>query len=243
MSETAKARILVVEHDDAMRRGLCEYLDAHMFAAVGVATAHDARELLRLNSFDAVTLELNLGAEDGLPLLREVVAIAGPPIFITSARVEEADRVAAIEIGATDYLVKPFSFRELIARISGVLRRQAEPRRLVSVRRIAKFDRWTIDLRALVATDASGRQIELTVGEMGLLGAFLDHPHRALTRHELLDMTSRDDGDVFLRTIDVLVARLRRKLENEPHRPRILRTIRGAGYRFEPEITWERLAS
>ena len=213
-----------------------------MFDAVGVATLRDARELMRLNPFDAVTLDLNLGSEDGLTLLRELVAMTSPPVFVTSSRAEEADRVSALEIGAADYLVKPFSFRELIARVSGVLRRQAEPRRMVAARRIAKFDRWTIDLRALVASDDSGNRIDLTVGELELLGAFLDHPHQALTRHELMAITSRDDAEVFPRTIDVLVARLRHKLEINPHSPTIVRTVRGAGYRFEPDVTWDRLA-
>ena len=233
------ARLLVVEHDEILRRRLCEYLDAYAFAAVGVATLSDARELLKRHGFDVVTLDLNVGADDGLTLLRELVADNGPLVIITSRRAEETDRVAALEVGAADYLVKPFSFRELVARVRGLLRRQAGPRRMPSGRRIAKFDRWTIDLRAHLATDDSGRGIDLTVGELGLLRAFLEHPHRALVRHELMALTRRDDAVVFPRTIDVLVARLRRKLERNPRKPTILRTIRGAGYRFEPDVTWE----
>src|SRR5262249_17787745 len=157
--------------------------------------------------------DLNLGAEDGLDLARELAMQRRPPVIITSARTEEADRVLGLELGADDYIIKPYSMRELAARIRVVLRRGAEPRRALGPRRIARFDRWRVDLTAHRATDAGGRVVDLTVGELALLRVFLDHPNRVVVRHELLALTRGDDADVFSRSIDVLITRLRQKLE------------------------------
>jgi DNA-binding response OmpR family regulator len=233
------ARILVVDDDARVGDLLVEYLGSQAFSPTAVATLADARALLAAHRFDVVLLDLNLGSQDGLDLARELVASQGPPVLIISARGDETDRVVGLEIGVEDYLVKPFSFRELAARIRGVLRRFQEPRRVLRPRRVARFDRWTVDLAAHLAVDGEGTRVELTVGELALLRVFLDNPHRVLLRHELLALTRRDDAKVVPRTIDVLVTRLRRKLEQRPRTPRMLRTVRGEGYRFDPEVMWD----
>jgi two-component system OmpR family response regulator len=235
--------VLVVEDDESLRNGLCRYLDSQNLAATGVATLGAARELLRLHRFDVVVLDLNLGPEDGLDLARELAVQRRPPVVITSGRVEEADRIVGLELGADDYMTKPFSFRELLARIKGVLRRSAEPQRPVAHRRVARFDRWAVDITAHRATDESGKVVHLTVGELALLRAFLDHPNRVLLRNELLSLTRRDDAEVFSRTVDVLITRLRRKLEIDRHRPAFIRTVRGEGYLFDQHVSWEFLPS
>jgi DNA-binding response OmpR family regulator len=235
--------ILVVEDDESLRNGLCRYLESQNHAATGVATLGAARELLHLHTFDVVVLDLNLGQEDGLDLARELALERRPPVIITSGRVDEADRILGLELGAYDYVIKPFSFRELLARIKGVLRRSIEPRRSVTHRRVARFDRWAIDLTAHAATDLDGRIVRLTVGELALLRAFLDHPNRVLLRNELLSMTRGDDAEVFSRTIDVLIARLRRKLEPDQGEPELIRTVRGEGYLFDRQVSWEILPS
>jgi len=234
--------VLVVEDDESLRAGVCRYLETQNLAATGVAGLHAARDFLQRQTFDVVVLDLNLGAEDGLDLARELAIQQRPPVIITSGRVDEADRVVGLELGADDYVTKPFSFRELVARIRGVLRRVAEPTRALTRRRIARFDRWAVDLTAHRATDSTGNIVELTVGELALLRAFLDHPNRVLLRHELLALTRGDEAEVFSRTIDVLITRLRRKLEPNHRRPELIRTVRGEGYLFDPAVTWEFLS-
>ena len=233
------SRVLLVEDDLDLRDRLRSYLDTQSIEATGVTSLADARTLLSRHRFDLVLLDLHLGAENGLDLARELSRQNGPPVLITSARGEEADRVLGLELGADDYLVKPFSFRELAARIRSLLRRTGEPRKAVHRQRIARFDRWTVDLTAFRAEDGEGHAVELTSGECAILRAFLEHPGRVLWRQELLALTHHDDADVFPRTIDVLVARLRQKLEVDSKRPAIIRTVRGEGYRFDPPVRWE----
>lgn len=233
------SRILVVEDDVILSNALVSYLRAHQLEALGVTTLGDARQLLDMQRFDLVLLDLNLGAEDGIDLARLLVERRTPPFIITTSRIEEADRVLGLELGAHDYVLKPFSLRELLARIHGVIRRAHAPKPSLTRRRVASFDGWTVDLLAHEARHASGRLVELTTGECGVLRAFLDHPHRVLWRHELLTLTRRDDGAVFSRTVDVLVTRLRKKIEATPGRPKYIRTVRGEGYRFDCDVQWE----
>lgn len=235
----SRARILVVDDDPEVSDCIVNYLGSQAFAPTAVATLTDARALLAAHRFDVVLLDLNLGSQNGLDLARELAARRGPPVLIISGRGDETDRVVGLEIGAEDYLVKPFSLRELAARVRAILRRSDEPRGVLPPRLVARFDRWTLDLTAHLAVDGNGARGELTAGELALLTVFLEHPHRALRRHELLVLTRRDDEQVFPRTIDVLVTRLRRKLERDPRAPRLIRTIRGEGYRFEPDVVWD----
>src|SRR5262245_52348059 len=207
--------------------------------ATPVETLASARQLLKRHQFDAVVLDLNLGEHDGLALARELAENGGPPVVIASSRVDESDRVLGLELGADDYLVKPYSFRELLARLRAVMRRVRRGARYrPASRRVAHFDQWTFDATALRLMDETGREVSITPGEMTLLKVFLEHPDRVLLRHQILAMTKRSDAEVFDRAIDVLVGRLRRKLEVDPKRPRLIRTVRGEGYQFTAPVNW-----
>lgn len=229
--------MLVVEDDDQLATRLCEYLGARGMSATPVESLPSARQLLKRHQFDAVVLDLNLGEHDGMALARELAENAGPPVVIASSRIDESDRVMGLELGAEDYLVKPYSFRELLARLRVVLRRTRGARR-APTRRIATFDRWSFDESALRLSDGSGRDVPVTGGELALLRVFIENPDRVLLRSQILSMTKRSDADVFDRAIDVLVGRLRRKIENDPKRPRLILTVRGEGYRFTARVNW-----
>jgi DNA-binding response OmpR family regulator len=202
-------------------------------------TLKSSRDLLALHRFGLVLLDLQLEQEDGMALVKELDLQGGPPVIIVSARAEEAERVLGLELGADDYLVKPFSFRELIARIHVVQRRAGERRHRLARHRVARFGIWTVDLTSHRVQDQTGHSVHLTAGELAVLRAFLEHPGRVLWRHELLALTRSKDSDAVDRAIDVLVARLRRKLESDPRRPMLITTIRGAGYRFGHAVAWE----
>src|SRR5215468_7701423 len=178
-------QVLIVEDDASLREIAAQYLQSQSLGAAGVASLSEARELLRLHHFDLVVLDLNLAGEDGLDLLRELALQRRPPVIIVSGRIEEADRVVGLELGADDYMTKPFSMRELTARIRMVLRRVAETHRGLGARRIARFDRWMVDLKAHRAVHDAGGAVRLTSGELSLLRVFLEYPNRVLLRHEL----------------------------------------------------------
>jgi two-component system, OmpR family, response regulator len=235
--EVRVPNVLVVEDDEVLATRLCEYLSARGMSATPVETLTSARQMLKRHQFDAVVLDLNLGEHDGLALARELAENAGPPVVIASSRIDESDRVLGLELGADDYLVKPYSFRELLARIKVVLRRTRTARRSPS-RRIATFGRWTFDASALRLADHAGREVPVTGGEMALLRVFIEHPDRVLLRSQILALTKRSDAEVFDRAIDVLVGRLRRKIEEDPKRPRLILTVRGEGYRFAADVKW-----
>jgi two-component system OmpR family response regulator len=229
--------VLVAEHDEVLAARLCEYLSARGMSAMPVETLTSARQMLKRHQFDAVILDLNLGEHGGLALARELAENSGPPVVLASSRIEESDRVLGLELGADDYLVKPYSFRELLARIKVVLRRTRRSRRPPR-RRTATFGRWTFDASALRLADHSGREVPITGGEMALLRVFIEHPDRVLLRSQIIALTKRGDAEVDDRAIDVLVGRLRRKIEDDPRRPRLVLTVRGEGYRFTADVKW-----
>jgi len=229
------ARCLVVEDDGTMRHLVTSYLEDHDISAVSASRSDEVKALLTRNQPDLVVLDLRLGKEDGLDLLREIRAHSDIPVIITTGhRRDEIDRVIGLEFGADDYITKPFGLRELLARIRAVLRRreagQAAAQRDAEKGR-CKFGSWQLDRRSRRLTDSSGAPITLTKGEYALLIAFLDTPQRPLTREQLLQAT-RLHEDVFDRSIDVQVLRLRRKLETDPAAPSIIQTERGVGYVF-----------
>jgi two-component system, OmpR family, response regulator len=229
------ARILVVEDDHAMRQMVVDYLEDHDMRGL---TASGRQELVHYFSEkepDVVVLDLRLDQEDGLDLLREIRSRSDiPVIIITGDRRDEIDRVVGLELGADDYITKPFSLRELLARIRAVLRRQevarSAPQRDPELRR-CKFGGWYLDRRLRRLVDPSGCQVGLTKGEYALLTAFLEAPERPLSREHLLQAT-RVHEDIFDRSIDVQILRLRRKLESDPSTPQIIQTERGVGYTF-----------
>lgn len=227
--------VLVVEDDPALQRMILNY-----FAENNIRTlvANNRQEMVaRLGNAEVnlVILDLRLGSEDGLDLLREVrVSSEVPVIIITGHRRDDIDRVVGLELGADDYLTKPFNLRELLARVRAILRRvdagRTGPARDPERGRF-RFSGWQLDRRIRQLTDPAGTPVALTKGEYAMLLAFLEAPQRPLSREHLLQAT-RVHEDVFDRSIDVQILRLRRKLERDPSAPRVIQTERGVGYVF-----------
>ena len=229
------ARICIVEDDPVMLRMVGDYLEQHNMRAISASGRQEMARLFAAGEPDLVVLDLRLDLEDGLDLLREIRTRSDIPVIITTGdRRDEIDRVVGLELGADDYVTKPFSLRELLARIRAVLRRQ-EAGRATSARDAERgryrFGGWQLDPRNRRLTDPSGTEVPLTKGEYALLTAFLDAPQRPLSREQLLQAT-RVHEDIFDRSIDVQILRLRRKLEADSSVPQIIRTERGVGYVF-----------
>ena len=228
-------RILVVDDDPAMRQMVVSYLEEQNICAVPAAGRQEMVRQLAGYEPSLVILDLRLGNDDGLDLLREIRAKSDVPVIITTgSRRDEVDRVVGLELGADDYIIKPFGLRELLARVRAVLRRHevgaaAAPR--VADRGRCRFAGWQLDRRQRRLTAPDGSPVPLTKGEYALLIAFLDAPQRPLSRDHLLQAT-RVHEDVFDRSIDVQILRLRRKLEIDPSEPRMIQTERGIGYVF-----------
>ena len=218
-----------------MLRMVGDYLEQHNMRAISASGRQEMARIFAAEEPDLVVLDLRLDQEDGLDLLREIRARSDIPVIITTGdRRDEVDRVVGLELGADDYVTKPFSLRELLARIRAVLRRQ-ELGRAASQRDAGHgrwgFGGWQLDRRARRLTDPGGAEVPLTKGEYALLTAFLEAPQRPLSREQLLQAT-RVHEDIFDRSIDVQILRLRRKLEGDPSAPQIIRTERGVGYVF-----------
>jgi DNA-binding response OmpR family regulator len=225
--------VLVVDRDDAMKDKIVDYLQDHGMRAVQASGRADATNQFAIHAPDLVILDVHLGKEDGLDLLREIRASSDVLVILTSEyRHDEVDRIIGLELGADDYLTKPFGLRELLARARALLRRRSYatvPRDPQSQR--YRFGGWQLDRRTRQLTNPMGHPVALTKGLYALLVAFLDSPQRPLTREYLLNAT-RVHEDVFDRSIDIQILRLRRKLETEPEAPRIIQTERGVGYVF-----------
>jgi two-component system OmpR family response regulator len=228
-------RILVVEDDQVMRRMVVDYLEDHNMRGLSASGRQELVRHFAESDPDLVILDLRLDQEDGLDLLREVRTRSDVPVIITTGdRRDEIDRVVGLELGADDYVTKPFSLRELLARIRAVLRRQEAGRAAFQrdpERGRCRFGGWQLDRRIRRLIDPGGDQVALTKGEYALLTAFLDAPQRPLSREQLLQAT-RVHEDIFDRSIDVQILRLRRKLEPDPSAPQIIQTERGVGYVF-----------
>jgi DNA-binding response OmpR family regulator len=226
---------LVVEDDSTMRHLVTTYLEEHDIRVVSASRRSEVTALLAHGHPDLVVLDLRLGQDDGLDLLREIRAQSDVPVIITTGhRRDEIDRVVGLELGADDYITKPFGLRELLARIRAVLRRREAGQAAVqrdAERGRCKFGGWQLDRRLRRLSNSAGEPVALTKGEYALLIAFLDSPQRPLSREQLLQAT-RVHEDVFDRSIDVQVLRLRRKLESDPSTPGIIQTERGVGYVF-----------
>jgi two-component system OmpR family response regulator len=229
------ARIFIVEDDPVMLRMVGDYLEQHNMWVVSASGRQEMAQHFAAGEPDLVILDLRLGQEEGFDLLREIRSRSDVPVIITTGdRRDEIDRVVGLELGADDYLTKPFSLRELLARIRAVLRRQEAGRAVVQrdpERGRCGFGGWQLDRRVRRLIDPSGGQVALTKGEYALLTAFLDAPQRPLSREHLLQAT-RVHEDIFDRSIDVQILRLRRKLELDPSAPQIIQTERGVGYVF-----------
>jgi DNA-binding response OmpR family regulator len=228
-------RVVVVDDDLTLRHMITNYFEEHDFPAASASGRQELARHLAVAEPSLVILDLKLGRDDGFDLLREIRSRSDVPVIImTGHRRDEIDRVVGLELGADDYVTKPFGLRELLARARAVLRRQ-EIGRVSSQRDPERggygFDGWRLDRRARRLSDRNGDPVSLTKGEYALLVAFLQAPQRPLSREQLLQAT-RVHEDVFDRSIDVQVLRLRRKLETDPSAPRVIRTERGVGYVF-----------
>lgn len=234
--------VLAVDDDPSIRALLADYLGDNELRVSTVADGRAMDALLARETIDLVVLDVRLkpGDEDGLQIARRLRAQhAGLPILMLTGRAEEADRVMGLELGADDYLTKPFSSRELLARIRALLRRaqaQASVADAMAKVRAYRFEGWelSVGLRRLKAPD--GRAVELTNGEFSLLAAFLSAPQRTLSRDQLLDLSRLHNAEVYDRSIDVQILRLRRKIEVDPAQPRFIVTQRGAGYVFGSSV-------
>jgi DNA-binding response OmpR family regulator len=238
MSQVKAARVLIVDDDPAIQRVLVNYLTEHGLRASCVSGRRALFHALTVREPDLVVLDLHLGEDDGLDILRELRARSVVPvILITGNRREEVDRVVGLELGADDYLTKPFGLRELLARVRATLRRRTMDRMSPAKHREAnfRFAGWLFDQRQRELISPQGSQVPLTKGEFALLSAFVQAPGRTLTREHLLQST-RVHEDVFDRSIDVQILRLRRKLEDDPRQPHFIRTERGIGYKFDVEV-------
>lgn len=234
--------ILVVDDDADIRGLLRDYLARQGYHAVAVADGRGMWQALERGRFDLIVLDVMLPGEDGLTLCRNLRARSGTPVIMLTALGEETDRIVGLEMGADDYLAKPFSPRELVARIKAVLRRaRALPnsRESTSVSRI-HFGDWTLDVTHRNLISPEGHVVTLSGGEFRLLLVFLEHPNRVLSRDQLLDFTQGRDGGPFERSVDMQVARLRRRLRDDAKEPRILKTVRSAGYVLATDVRREK---
>jgi two-component system OmpR family response regulator len=244
---TNAARVIVVDDESDLRSMIAEYLGKQGF---GVRAAADGRELdahLAVDFPDLLILDVNMPGEDGLAIARRMRARSEVPILMLTAADDIVDRVVGLEVGADDYLTKPFDLRELLARVRALLRRvvrpvvpnavseppesptpQADPGSKV------RFGSLLLDLEAHRLVQSDGTELVLTTTEFNLLAAFARHPNRVLSREQLLDLAHSRGDDVFDRSIDIRIARIRRKVEPDPERPQTIKTVRGAGYIFVP---------
>jgi len=231
-----EAHILVVDDDAEIRQLLGRFLRQFGYRVTGVRDGREMREAMANAAFDLVVLDLMLPGTSGLDLCREIRSRARTPIIMLTARGDEADRIVGLEMGADDYVTKPFNARELLARVRAVLRRSTNPGEATrpSGHHI-EFAGWRLDTRRRQLTDSEGIGVDLSGGEYELLLALVEHPQRVLSREQLLDLARNRNASPFDRSIDVQVSRLRRKLEAEDG-AELIKTIRGAGYLFVPAV-------
>jgi len=236
--------ILVVDDEVEVCNLIRNYLSGEGFEVSVAHNGDDMRETLERSAIDLVILDLVLPGEDGLALARSLRDVSAIPILMLTGRGDPVDRIVGLEMGADDYLAKPFHLRELRARVQSVLRRvsgamQAEASDGTRPPRPrARFAGWTFDLSTRELLSPSGEDVRLTPGEFDLLVAFVTNAGQTLSRDRLLDLIRDRDADAFDRTIDVRVGRLRRKLGDDPHSPQLIRTVRGGGYLFSPPVTF-----
>ncbi|HEX5321257.1 MAG TPA: response regulator [Stellaceae bacterium] len=236
--------ILVVDDEVEVCNLIRNYLSGEGFEVSVAHNGDDMRETLERSAIDLVILDLVLPGEDGLALARSLRDVSAIPILMLTGRGDPVDRIVGLEMGADDYLAKPFHLRELRARVQSVLRRvsgamQAETSDGTRPPRPrARFAGWTFDLSTRELLSPSGEDVRLTPGEFDLLVAFVTNAGQTLSRDRLLDLIRDRDADAFDRTIDVRVGRLRRKLGDDPHSPQLIRTVRGGGYLFSPPVAF-----
>jgi two-component system, OmpR family, response regulator len=239
MTASTAPHILVVDDDPVIRDLVVEYLGKNDMRVSAAASGREMFEIIDREAIDLVLLDLKLPAEDGMQLARTLRERATLPIVLLTGRNEEADRVMGLELGADDYVTKPFSPRELLARVRAVLRRyqvQATLPERDNTRRAFRFSGWELNLRTRRLMSPEGAPVELSNGEFSLLNALCRAPGRVLSRDQLLSMSRLHEAEVYDRTIDVQIRRLRLKIEVDAADPKLIVTERGAGYRLASAV-------
>lgn len=233
-------RLMLVDDEAALREPLADYLTRQGFAVQQAASAAEAREILRAETPDLALLDIMMPGEDGLSLCRHLVETRQLPTIFLTARGEATDRIVGLEIGADDYVVKPFEPRELVARIRSVLRRAtraaSEPQAAEDRAELLVFEGWALDPLKRRLTDPEGAVVAISSAEFRLLMAFLEHPRRVLDRDRLLDMVQGREAHLFDRAVDNQVSRLRRKIEPDSKNPQLIQTVWGGGYMLAAEV-------
>jgi len=237
MTDSDTPRILLIDDEPSIREPLGEYLEAQGFAVSAAESAAEARSILRAQGVDLVVSDIMMPGEDGLSLTRHLRETSSIPVILLTARAEDTERIIGLEIGADDYVVKPFNPRELVARIRTVLRRtQANGRALDPGGTSYAFGPWVLREVERVLVDEAGGEVALSSGEYHLLHALVRHPRQVMSRDRLLDMVRGREADIFDRAIDNLVSRLRKKIEEDPARPQFVKTVWGGGYTLACEV-------
>lgn len=232
----SNAHILVVDDAREIRDPLGQYLRKQGYRTFLAANADEARSAMNNGAFDLIVLDIMMSGEDGLSFCRWNVAQNGPPVILLTAMADETDRIVGLELGADDYLIKPFNPRELLARIRAVLRRIPEAQ-ASSPTGIKRFDGWLHDPNKRIIIDDKDHECELTSAENKLLMIFLDRPNTVLSRDQLLDLTAGREAKAYDRAIDNQVSRLRRKIEKDSKKPELIMTEWGGGYRLASKVS------
>jgi two-component system, OmpR family, response regulator len=224
--------ILIVDDDVKVRTLLRRCFEGEGFTVSEAKDGAELRACLGRNPVSLITLDLNLGKENGLDLAREIRKERNVPIIMLTGKGDAIDRVVGLELGADDYLAKPFELRELLARVRAVLRRTVAVEAASTVEQIYAFEGWVFDVKRRRLSRERGEQQELTTSEFNLLEAFVKRPHRVLSRDDIMDILKGHDWSPLDRSIDNLIARLRKKIEQDPEHPQVIKTVRGVGYTF-----------
>ncbi|WP_126173227.1 response regulator [Altericroceibacterium xinjiangense] len=236
MNETAPIRLLLVDDEPSLREPLAEYLTRQGFAVREAEDAAKARTALLEQTTDLVLLDIMMPGEDGLSLCRHLIETKQLPVILLTAKGEPMERIIGLEVGADDYVTKPFEPRELVARIRSVLRRAGRTAPAPELDALYEFENWRLDPLKYKLTDPEGTTVPISSVEFRLLKAFLDHPRQVLDRDRLLDMVQGREAHLFDRAVDNQVSRLRRKLEVDSRDPKLIQTVWGGGYRFAADV-------
>ena len=237
MSTGPTNHVLVVDDDRELRALVSKYLTEHGFRVTPAANGREMMNAIEVGRFDLVVLDLMMPGESGLVLCQKLRERSGPPVIMLTAMGSEVDRVIGLEIGADDYIAKPFSPRELVARIKAVLRRAAKVVADPDDLPLAyEFSGWRLEPTGRILRDPGGAFVDVTSGELDLLLVFVTRPQRVLTRDQLLDLARGRASAALDRSIDVQISRLRRKIETDPREPAIIKTIRSGGYVFTSQV-------
>jgi len=233
--------ILIVDDDPRLCRALARYLRLEGYAVRTAISGREMRESLAVEKPDLVLLDLMLPDEDGFSLARELRSISNVAIIIVTGKADTTDKVVGLELGADDYITKPFSERELLARIRSVLRRTSDASwgRAEQSGSVARFAGWRLGLESYELMSPAGERVALTPHEFQLLCTLVQHGSRVLTREAILDLVARRDWSPEDRSVDVLVGKLRKKLERDPRQPRLIETVRGVGYKLATKVQFE----